>query len=111
MMSLFISMPMRGKTHKEIMNTRYRAIARVKSRFPNEDVTVINPLPFTSGERPLPVCCLADSLKRMTTADVIFFAKDCVEYFVACHYMPQILRMYESKQNYRKKEPFKCLTL
>ena len=54
----------------------------------------------------------------MTTADVIFFAKDwdiargCrVEHFVACHYMPQILRMYESKQNYREKEPFKCLTL
>lgn len=118
MMNLFISMPMRGKTHKEIMNTRYRAIARVKSRFQNEDITVINPLPFTSGERPLPVCCLADSLKRMTTADIIFFAKGwdiargCrVEQFVACHYMPQILRMYESKQRSRKREPFQCLTL
>ena len=118
MINLFISMPMRGKTHKEIINTRYRAIARVKLKFPNEDISVINPLPFTSGERHLPVCCLADSLKRMTTAAVIFFAKGwdiarrCrVEQLVACHYMPQILRMYGSKQNHRKKEPFKCLTL
>ena len=118
MINLFISMPMRGKTHKEIAKTRYRAIARVKLKFPHEDITVINPLPFTSGKRHLPVCCLADSLKRMTTADVIFFAKDweiargCrVEHFVACHYMPQILRMYESKKKHREKEPFKCLTL
>ena len=110
MINLFISMPMRGKTHKEIIKTRYRAIARVKLKFPHEDITVINPLPFTSGERPLPVCCLADSLKRMTTADVIFFAqawdiaRGCrVEHFVACHYMPQILRVYESKQNHRKR--------
>ena len=118
MINLFISMPMRGKTHKEIAKTRYRAIARVKLKFPYEDITVINPLPFTSGERPLPVYCLADSLKRMTTADVIFFAKDSeiargcrVEQFVACHYMPHTLRMHESKQNHRQKEPFKCTTL
>ena len=118
MINLFIAMPMRGKTHKEIINTRDRAIARVKLKFPHEDITVINPLPFTPGERHLPVCCLADSLKRMTTADVIFFAKGwniargCrVEHFVACHYMPQILRMYESKQNHREKEPLKCTTL
>lgn len=46
MMNLFISMPMRGKTHKEIIHTRYRAIARVKSRFPNEDITGTHTDPY-----------------------------------------------------------------
>lgn len=54
---------------------------------------------------------------RLIDADALIekdweIARGCrVEQFVACHYMPQILRMYESKQNCRRKEPFKCLTL
>lgn len=75
MKKLFISQPMRGKTDKEILAEREKAIASAE-RFLGEKVEVIDSFFQNVPEvENRPLWCLGESLKLLATADVAYFAK------------------------------------
>ena len=68
-MRVFISMPMSGKTEKQISEE----LEQAKKDFAFSDSEFINGfLPDHEGMTPLE--CLAESIKRMDTADAVLFA-------------------------------------
>ena len=76
MKKLFISQPMRGKTHEEILSAREKAVAAAERQL-GEKVEVINSFfqdQFTEG-KVNPLYWLGKSLCLMAEADVVFFAK------------------------------------
>lgn len=80
MKRLFISQPMRGKTDEEILAVREAAIESVKRNL-GEEVEVIDSffkdVPDVESR---PLWCLGESLKLMSTADIVYFAKDWEQY-------------------------------
>ncbi|MDO4327113.1 MAG: DUF4406 domain-containing protein [bacterium] len=92
MKKLFISQPMRGKSDKEILEERERAIKTAKA-FLGEDVEVIDTFytDFSPEEKPLEY--LARSISDLAKADVAYFtagwqdARGCrIEYTCAVEY-------------------------
>lgn len=73
-MKLFISQPMKGKTDKEILAVREKAIESAKSKF-GEDIEVIDSFFQGAPADAKPLWFLAKSLELLSTADVAYFAK------------------------------------
>ena len=68
---IFISMPMAGKTKEEIEQTQFDVLVAVGTKL-NEEVELVET--YLDGEYS-PLGCLAESLKRMDTADYAAFVK------------------------------------
>ncbi len=75
MKRLFVSLPMKGKTDDEIKKGIREAYEKVKTLYPYEEIelmdTLVNPV---CDPKAFPVFCLAESLKLMTQANIIYFA-------------------------------------
>ena len=79
MKKLFISQPMRGKTDEEILAVRQKAIESAERNI-GEEVEVIDSFFQNAPTEANPLWYLGESLKRMSTADVVYFAKEWEEY-------------------------------
>lgn len=79
MVRLFISQPMRGKTDEEILAVREKAIKSAQKHF-DEPVEVIDSFFQSAPVDAKPLWYLAKSLELMSTADVVYFAKDWEQY-------------------------------
>lgn len=79
MKKLFISQPMRGKTDEEILATREKAIESAERNL-GEKVEVIDSFFKVAPVDANPLWYLAKSLELMSTADVVYFAKDWEKY-------------------------------
>lgn len=109
-MKAMLSQPMAGKTYKEIVATREKAISALKEK----GYEVINTL-FTDdwynkenmaerGVVQIPLCFLAKSLENMSLCDAVYFCKGwentrgCrIEHEAACAYGLTII--YEEGSN------------
>lgn len=74
MKRLFISQPMRGKTDEEILAVRAKAIESAERNI-GEKVEVIDSFFQNAPAAANPLWYLGESLKLMSTADVVYFAK------------------------------------
>lgn len=74
MKKLFISQPMRGKTDKEILAVREKAIKSAEKQV-GETVEVIDSFFQSAPVNTKPLWYLGESLKLLSQADVAFFAK------------------------------------
>ena len=79
MKRLFISQPMRGKTDEEILAVRAKAIESAERNL-GEKVDVIDSFFQNAPADANPLWYLAKSLELMSTADVVYFAKDWEKY-------------------------------
>ena len=77
MTKIFISQPMRGKTDKEILSERNRAIKVIQETISEEDIEIIDN--FLKKEIPTRVneqlWYLGESLMILSTADIAYFVK------------------------------------
>lgn len=72
-MKVFISQPMRGKSKKQIMEERQKAIDYIESTL--EDVVIIDSY-FNTIDFSNPLSYLGESLKLLSNADIAFFIGD-----------------------------------
>lgn len=79
MKKLFISQPMRGKTDEEILAVRERAIKSAERQL-GEPVEVIDSFFQNAPAEARPLWFLGKSLELLSTADVVYFAKDWEQY-------------------------------
>lgn len=79
MKKLFISQPMKDKTNEEILETREKAIQEVKKLL-NDDVEVIDSFFKDAPHDARPLWFIGKSLELLSTADVVYFAKDWDKY-------------------------------
>lgn len=75
MKRLFISQPMRDKTDEEILEVRAKAIESAERNL-GEKVEVIDSFFQNAPVDAKPLWYLAKSLELLSTADVVYFAKD-----------------------------------
>lgn len=75
MKKLFISQPMRGKTDDEILAVREKAIESAERNL-GEKVEVIDSFFRNAPVGSDPLWYLGQSILRLATADVAYFAKD-----------------------------------
>ena len=73
-MKIFISQPMRGKTEKEILEERAKAIDTVKEKY-HADVEIIDSFFQNAPADAKPLWFLGKSLELLATADVAYFAR------------------------------------
>ena len=99
MKKLFISQPMRDKTYEEIKSKRNEIIQRVKEKYPDEEIEVIDSFFEKAPHDEKPLWFL--SLELLSTADIAYFATDwnaycgCkIEHICAVEY--GIERMYDN---------------
>lgn len=78
-MKLFVSQPMHGKTNEEILAVRAKAIESVERNL-GEKVEVIDSFFQDAPVDAKPLWYLAKSLELLSTADVVYFAKDWEKY-------------------------------
>lgn len=78
MKKLFISQPMRGKTDEQIIATREKAIRTAERRL-GESVEVIDSFFKGAPTNAKPLWYIGESIKLMSEADVVFFAKGWYE--------------------------------
>lgn len=99
MKRLFVSLPMKGKTDDEIQKGRREAYEKVKTLYPYEEIelmdTHVNPV---CDPKAFPVFCLAESLKLMTQANIIYFAPGWKE-ARGCKVEQQVATMYMGKNS------------
>ena len=74
MKKLFISQPMRGKTHEEILAERKKAIESAERNL-GEPVEVIDSFFQNAPADASPLWFLGKSLELLSTADIAYFAK------------------------------------
>ena len=82
-MKLFISQPMRDKTDEEIKSERNDIIGKVKERYPDTEIEVIDSFFETAPHDAKPLWFLGKSLELLSTADIAYFA-DCWEEYRGC---------------------------
>lgn len=74
-MKIFISQPMRGKTDKEIKAERETIINIAKKDLGN-DIEIIDSFFENAPVTANPMWYLGESIKKLSEADVAYFAKD-----------------------------------
>lgn len=79
MKKLFISQPMKDKTDEQIKAVRQTAIQKATELL-GEDVEVIDSFFESAHHDVRPLWFLAKSLELLSTADVVYFAKDWDKY-------------------------------
>lgn len=80
MKKLFISQPMFGKTDEEIKSERNEILQRVKERYSNEEIEVIDSFFENAPYAATPLWFLCKSLELLSTADIVYFANGWGEY-------------------------------
>ena len=99
---LFISQPMKGKTDEEILREREQAVREaekyLKENGMQEEVQVIDSFFQSAPVGARPLWFLGKSLELLSTADLVYFAKDwekargCrIEHMCAIQYELQII--------------------
>lgn len=102
MKKLFISQPMKGKTDEEILGEREQAVAEAKKYLEEngmqEEVQVVDSFFQSAPVGARPLWFLGKSLELLSTADLVYFAKDwekargCrIEHMCAVQYELQII--------------------
>ena len=102
MKKLFISQPMKGKTDEEILREREKAVREaekyLKENGMQEKVQVIDSFFQSAPVGARPLWFLGKSLELLSTADLVYFAKDwekareCrIEHMCAVQYELQII--------------------
>ena len=79
-MKLFISQPMKDKTNEEIKSERNEIIQRVKERYQNEEIEVIDSFFENAPHDAKPLWFLGKSLELLSTADIAYFAEGWKNY-------------------------------
>ena len=79
-MKLFISQPMRDKTDEEIKSERNYIIGKVKERYPDTEIEVIDSFFENAPHDAKPLWFLGKSLELLSTADIAYFADGWEEY-------------------------------
>lgn len=79
-MRVFISQPMKDKTNEEIIEERERAEKKIKERYPNEKIEIIESFFKDAPHDAKPLYFLAKSLELLSTADVAYFIGDWRNY-------------------------------
>ena len=74
MKKLFVSQPMNGKTNEEILDVRSKAIESAEREL-GEKVEVIDSFFKDAPHEAKPLWFLGESLKLLSEADVVYFAK------------------------------------
>ena len=80
MKKLFISQPMRDKTDEEIKSERNYIIGKVKERYPDTEIDVIDSFFENAPHDAKPLWFLGKSLELLSTADIAYFADGWEEY-------------------------------
>ena len=100
MKKLFISQPMKGKTDEEILREREQAVREaekyLKENGMQEEVQLIDSFFQSAPVGARPLWFLGKSLELLSTADLVYFAKDwekgCrIEHMCAVQYELQII--------------------
>ena len=110
-MKVFISLPMNGKTDKEIKETQDKAIKAIKSIYNTDDVEKIESFLDTEAPEGLKepgLWYLGESIKLLADADLAVFvegwslARGCIVEYEACkkygidtYYLPEEIIKYE----------------
>ena len=71
---------MKDKTNEEIKSERNEIIQRVKERYPNEEIEVIDSFFENAPHDAKPLWFLGKSLELLSTADIAYFADGWEEY-------------------------------
>ena len=79
-MKLFISQPMRDKTDEEIKSERNDIIGKVKERYPDTEIEVIDSFFENAPHDAKPLWFLGKSLELLSTVDIAYFADGWEEY-------------------------------
>ena len=79
-MKLFISQPMRDKTDEEIKSERNDIIGKVKERYPDTEIEVIDSFFENAPHEANPLWFLGKSLELLSTADIAYFANGWENY-------------------------------
>ena len=79
-MKLFISQPMRDKTDEKIKSERNDIIGKVKERYPDTEIEVIDSFFENAPHDAKPLWFLGKSLELLSTADIAYFADGWEEY-------------------------------
>ena len=80
MKKLFISQPMKDKTNEEIKEERNDIIGKVKERYPDTEIEVIDSFFENAPHDAKPLWFLGKSLELLSTADIAYFADGWEEY-------------------------------
>lgn len=70
---------MANKTEVEILRERERAVKRIKKRFDDDDIEIVDSY-FGMAGSDHPLASLGKSLIALSTADVAYFVKDFEKY-------------------------------
>lgn len=76
MLKVFISQPMNGKTNEEIKEERAAIKEAVSRTFQNEDIEAIDSFIENAPHDANPLWYLGESIKLMSTADIVVFSND-----------------------------------
>ena len=79
-MKLFISQPMRDKTDEKITSERNDIIGKVKERYPDTEIEVIDSFFENAPHDAKPLWFIGKSLELLSTADIAYFADGWEEY-------------------------------
>ena len=82
-MRLFISQPMKDKTNEEIQTERNWIIAKMQNIYGN-DIEVIDSFFKDAPHDAKPLWFLGKSFELLSTADIVYFAKDWDKYRGCC---------------------------
>lgn len=75
-MKIFISQAMRGRTDKEILEERQKAMEIIDGIYPDSEF--IDSFIKDAPETAKPLYCLGVSLTMLSEADMCFFVNDCM---------------------------------
>ena len=79
-MKVFISQPMRDKTDEQIKEERNKAIEVIKSKYPNDDIEIIDSFFEGAPHDAKPLWFLGESFKKLSDADLAYFIGDWENY-------------------------------
>ena len=71
---------MKDKTNEEIKSERNEIIQRVKERYPNEEIEVIDSFFENAPYDATPLWYLGKSLQLLSSADIVYFAEGWKNY-------------------------------
>ena len=101
-MRLFISQPMKDKTDEEIQTERNWIIAKMQHIYGN-DIEIIDSFFKDAPHDARPLWLLGKSFELLSTADIVYFAKDwdkyrgcCMEHEAAVKYGIKIIHWNDS---------------
>lgn len=79
-MKVFISQPMRDKTNEEIEQERERAINRIKEKYPDEKIEILDSFFKDAPHEAKPLWFLGKSFEILSNADLAYFIGDWRHY-------------------------------